>query len=262
MIDLTTGWKHWVEERYQKFIQSKAESITIFGEDIFEHRSGFYRTVKDLFKSGKIGGTLITAKKPAAAQIHQVPDNYFSPLTRVYSEQYHFFLEDGSLIALRYFQTETLEHYSAWWSDTQGNCRELINTSEHIGSAKHILFQKDNNSGKICLPEANLEIQFEVTTQVNWDVLAEENHRAVIHQPQLLCTVDTNQGIQKATGYCKIYQGNYPKFWGYHFVDAFFPDYGIVWSADATFGQEKYNYFKLLSTCQTKEPILLQGENS
>ncbi|MDJ0600527.1 MAG: methyltransferase domain-containing protein, partial [Crocosphaera sp.] len=122
-IDLTTGWKPWVEERYQKFIQSKAESIKIFGEEVFEHRSGFYRTVKDLFKSGKIGGSLITAKKPSAPQIHQVPNNYFSPLTRVYSEQYHFFLDDGSLVALRYFQTETLEHYSAWWSDTQGNSR-------------------------------------------------------------------------------------------------------------------------------------------
>ena len=261
-IDLTTGWKPWVEERYQKFIKSKEESITIFGEEVFQHRSEFYRTVRDLFKSGNIGGTLITAKRPSASQIHQVPDNYFSPLTSVYSEQYHFFLEDGSLIALRYFQTETLEHYSAWWSDTQGNSRELINTSEQKGSSTHISFQKDNKTGTICLPEANLEIKFAVATQFTWEVPAEENQRAVIHQPQLLCTVNTNNVTQKAIGYCKIYQGNYPKFWGYHFVHAFFPDYGIIWSADATFGQEKYNYFKFLNTSQTEQQILLNGENS
>ena len=72
----------------------------------------------------------------------------------------------------------------------------------------------------------------------------------------------SKNSTQKAIGYCKIYQGNYPKFWGYHFVHAFFPDYGIVWSADATFGEEKYNYFKLLKTSQEGEQTFLQGENS
>lgn len=261
-IDLTTGWKPWVEKRYQKFIQSKEESTAIFGEEVFEHRSGFYRTVKDLFQSGNIGGSLITAKKPSASQIHQVPDTYFSPVTSVYSEQYHFFLEDGSLVALRYFQTATLQHYSAWWCDTQGNSRELINTSEQRGSTQHISIEKNNQTGIIYLPEANLEIKFEVANQVTWGVPAEENQVAVIHQPQLLCTVRTDDLTQKGVGYCKIYQGNYPKFWGYHFVHAFFPDYGIIWSADATFGEEKYNYFKLLNTSQTEQQVLFHGEDS
>ena len=261
-IDLTTKWKPWVKERYEKFIASKEESIPIFGQAVFEHRSGFYRTVRDLFQSGKIGGSLITAKKPNSPQIYQVPANYFAPLTSVYSEQYHFFLEDGSLIALRYFKTATLEHYSAWWSDNQGNSRELINTSENKSSAEHILIQKNEQTGTIYLPEAQIEIRFEVASQFTWDVPGEENHRAVIHQPKLLCTVHQKNSTQKAIGYCKIYQGNYPKFWGYHFVHAFFPDYGIIWSADATFGQEKYNYFKLLKASQEEEQTFLQGENS
>ena len=42
-IDLTTKWKPWVEERYQKFIKSKEESIQIFGEEVYENRSQFYR---------------------------------------------------------------------------------------------------------------------------------------------------------------------------------------------------------------------------
>ncbi|WP_204102939.1 MULTISPECIES: hypothetical protein [Spirulina sp. CCY15215] len=44
-----------------------------------------------------------------------------------------------------------------------------------------------------------------------------------------------------------------PKFGIIAFVHAFFPDYGIIWSADATFGQEKYNYFKFLNIQQAQE---------
>ena len=261
-IDLTTGWKLWVEERYQKFLHSKEESIKIFGEKIYEHRRQFYQTITDLFQSGNIGGSLITAKKPCIPKMNQVSDTYFSSLTSVYSEQYHFFLEDGSLLALRHFQTGTIEHYSAWWSDTKGNSQELLNTTEHRCSNQHISIQKNEQKGTIYLPEANLEIQFKVAAQFTWDVPCEKNHRPVIHQPKLLCTLHTGDRTQKAIGYCKIFQGNYPKFWGYHFVHAVFPDYGIVWSADATFGQEKYNYFKLLNTSQTEKQILLHGEDS
>ncbi len=261
-IDLTTGWKGWVKERYQKFLQSKEESIQLFGENVYEHRRQFYQTISDLFQSGKIGGSSILAKKPCVPKIHQVPDTYFSSVTPVYSEQYHFFLEDGSLLALRYFKTGTIEHYSAWWSDTKGYSLELINTSEHQRSNQHISIKNNDGTGTICLPEANIEIQFQVAAEFTWAVPAEKNHRAVIHQPKLLGTVNTGDRTQKAIGYCKIYQGDYPKFWGYHFVHAFFPDYGIIWSAEATFGEEKYNYFKLLNTSQTEKEILLNGEDS
>ena len=261
-LDLTTGWKRCKVERYQKFIQSPEESIEIFGKEVYEHRSRHYRIGRDLFQTGKIGGSLIIAKKPAAPKICQVPDTYFAPFTSVYNEQYHFFLEDGSLIALRYFQTETLEHYSAWWSDSQGNSQELINTSEQKSLIEHITIQKDQKTGKICLPEANIEIHFEVVSQFTWGVPGEENQRDVIHQPQLLATVHTEDGTQKAVGYCKIYEGNYPKFWGYHFVHAFFPNCGIIWSADATFGQERNNHFNFLDISQTETGILLREENA
>ncbi|MDJ0515954.1 MAG: hypothetical protein QNJ74_06690 [Trichodesmium sp. MO_231.B1] len=172
-IDLTTRWKPWIAERYQKFLQSKEESIKIFGEDFYDHRSQLYRIGRDLFQSGNIGGSLIVAKKPRTLQITQIPENYFSPLTAIYNEQYHFFLEDGSLLALRDFKTETFEHYSAWWSDTQGNSQELINTSEQRSSNPHISIKRNNQTGTICLPEANLEIQFEVVTQFTRGVPAE-----------------------------------------------------------------------------------------
>ncbi|NET46097.1 methyltransferase domain-containing protein [Okeania sp. SIO2B3] len=259
-IDLTTGWKRCKAERYQKFTESKEESIKLFGEDIFEHRSRLYRVGRDMFQGGSIGGALIVAKKPSVAQIHLIPETYFSVFTSVYNEQYHFFLEDGSLLALRHFKTKTLEHYSAWWSDTKGNSRELINTSEQRSSNPHISIEKNNQTGTICLPEANLEVQFEVTAQFTWGVPGEENQRSVIHQPQLQCTVHTENGTQKAEGYCKIYEGNYPRFWGYHFVYAFFPDYGIIWSADGTFGQERNNHFNFLNAYQKEK--WLRGEKS
>ncbi|NEO92266.1 MAG: methyltransferase domain-containing protein [Moorea sp. SIO3G5] len=271
-IDLTTGWQRCIKERYQKFIESKEESIKLFGEDVYEHRSRLYRIGRDMLQEGSVGGALITAKKPCAPKIYQVPDTYFDPLTSVYNEQYHFFLEDGSLLALRHFKTKTLEHYSAWWSDIHGNSRELINTSEQKSSADHISIKKNDQTGTICLPEANLEVQFEVTTQFTWGVPGEENQRDVIHQPQLECIVHTDNGTQKAQGYCKIYEGNYPRFWGYHFVYALFHNYGIIWSAEATFGQERNNHFNFLNTSklntyeletsQTEKPILLRGEKS
>ncbi|NER49409.1 MAG: methyltransferase domain-containing protein [Symploca sp. SIO1A3] len=261
-IDLTTGWRRCKVERYQQLIESQTEFIKVFGEEVYENRSQLYRIGRDMFQSGKIGGALITAKKPPAAQIHLVPETYFSTFTSVYNEQYHFFLEDGSLLALRQFKTGTLEHYSAWWSDTQGNSRELVNTSEQQGSAHHISITKNHQSGTICLPETKLEIKFEVTNQITWGVPGEENQRDVIHQPQLSCVVQTERGTQKGEGYCKIYQGNYPRFWGYHFVYALFPDYGIIWSADATFGQEDNNHFNILHTSQTQKPILLRTQES
>ncbi|NES25179.1 MAG: hypothetical protein F6K41_41325 [Symploca sp. SIO3E6] len=84
----------------------------------------------------------------------------------------------------------------------------------------------------------------------------------MLHQPQLLGTVRIGNQTQTAVGYCKIYEGQYPKFWGYHFVHAFFPNYGIIWSADATFGQEKYNYFKLLDMSKDGEKKILHGSAS
>jgi len=261
-VDLTTGWRSWVEERYQNFIKSKEESVRIFGEDAYNHRSQFYQTIHNLFESLNIGGCLITASKPCQLKTSQLPDAYFSVRTSVYSEQYHFFLEDGSLIALRYFRTGTLEHYSAWWCDTQGHSRELLNTSESQCSQPHIQIIKDDCSGKIRLVETDLEIDFQVATQLSWGVPAEKESHPVIHQPQLLGTVRMGDQTQTAVGYCKIFEGSYPKFWGYHFVHAFFPNYGIIWSADATFGQEKYNYFKLLNLPQEEEKTILHGDAS
>ncbi|MEM9540686.1 MAG: methyltransferase domain-containing protein [Cyanobacteria bacterium P01_E01_bin.42] len=261
-IDLTLPWKPWVDERYEKFLQSREEALSLFGSEVYEHRIQFYKAICDLFQSGKVGGSLIVAKKPDLPKIYPVAETYFAGRVPTYSEQYHFFLEDGSLLALRYFQTGTLEHYSAWWSDRNGTSHEILNTCESKKSREHISIEKNEGAGKIYLPEANIEIQFQVAAQFAWSVPGEENGRGVIHQPQLLGTVSMGDRQQKATGYCKIYEGDYPKFWGYHFVHAFFPDYGIIWSADATFGEDKYNYFKLLDTRQGDAKTALQGEDS
>ena len=82
-IDLTTGWRSWVEQRYENFIQSKDESVRVFGEDVYNHRSQFYQTIHNLFESRTIGGSLITARKPCQPKTTQVPDAYFSVCTPV-----------------------------------------------------------------------------------------------------------------------------------------------------------------------------------
>lgn len=70
----------------------------------------------------------------------------------------------------------------------------------------------------------------------------------VIHRPDLKATVDLDGTILSAVGYSKRYFGPYPQHNGWRFIHGMFPDAPgrVLWTADATFGDSKYNYFKLV----------------
>lgn len=88
----------------------------------------------------------------------------------------------------------------------------------------------------------------------------ESSGNAVIHRPNLDASVSWCGQQLRGRGYSKRYYGEYGDFWGYRFIQGFavadkgslssalasFEPAAIVWNADATFGDDKYNYWKLM----------------
>ena len=72
----------------------------------------------------------------------------------------------------------------------------------------------------------------------------------VIHRPDLRATAKINGKVLEGTGYSKRYYGLYPRFWGYRFYHGVTTDVvdgaSHFWTADAAFGDNKYNYWKVL----------------
>ncbi len=61
--DLSAEWREWTEQRYRQFIENQEQNAAIFGEKIYRQRADFYRTIRDLFAGGNIGGVRITGSK-------------------------------------------------------------------------------------------------------------------------------------------------------------------------------------------------------
>ncbi len=98
----------------------------------------------------------------------------------------------------------------------------------------------------------------------------EESQRPVIHRPELAVSATWNGAEVTGHGYSKRYWGEYGRYWGYRFIHglglpaenspsaesanardaaasvARADAPAVVWTADATFGEAKYNYYKLL----------------
>ncbi|EER09088.1 hypothetical protein Pmar_PMAR021738 [Perkinsus marinus ATCC 50983] len=85
-----------------------------------------------------------------------------------------------------------------------------------------------------------------------WEVTGQEEK--VIHRPFLRGDVVINDEHILMHGYSKRYYGpSYGPVWGYRFIHTMLKDEstgkveGVLWTADATFGKNKYNYWKLLN---------------
>ena len=64
--NLTNAWRRWTDQRYQEFVAHEEEHRRLFGDDVFEQRSRFYQTVRDLFAVGAVGGVRFTGRRPLA----------------------------------------------------------------------------------------------------------------------------------------------------------------------------------------------------
>jgi len=91
-----------------------------------------------------------------------------------------------------------------------------------------------------------LSVATETVTDKRWQVPGQPD--MVIHRPDLSAKVKLDGQQFDAVGYSKRYFGDYPEHWGYRFIHGTFPGMGhkFLWTADATFGDSKYNYFKLV----------------
>lgn len=171
------------------------------------------------------------------------------------SIQYHVFCGE-KLFAMRIFRTDTLEHHSAWIFD--GTARTVLSSEAVIGQAASDHLDVTAETMRLVAGEAGgrigvhgpvaedgFEIDFKVGRTFRWSDTLEE----VMHQPDLDCVVTYRGETFRGRGYCKRYSWSQPpRYWGYRFLQGFVDDLNTsIWTADAIFGLNKYDYFKILS---------------
>lgn len=171
------------------------------------------------------------------------------------SIQYHFFCDD-KLFAARIFRTDTLENTSAWIFD--GSARSILDdgtpikqsSSDHLDvTAATISMNAGEGEGRLSIrgakPEDSFEVEFTSGKEFRWSDTLED----VLHQPDLRCVVKYKGKLLAGRGYCKRYAwAKPPHYWGYRFLQGFLDDRETaIWTADAVFGENKYDYFKIVS---------------
>ena len=164
------------------------------------------------------------------------------------SLQYHFLCGD-ILGAARLFRTPTLDHASFWVFD--GGLRRI-----HDGAGALIQSPEprlDVTDGAIRFSDGPEGVSVAVPGRVS--LRLEPRHvcawgdtiSTVIHQPDMACELVLDGRALSGVGYCKRYAWTpAPRHWGYRFVQGWTADGAALWTAEATFGTEKYDYFRLL----------------
>ena len=168
--------------------------------------------------------------------------------------QYNFFC-DGKYFAARIIESRSLRHQSAWVYDN--GVVELLNEAAHmerIGTdhldirTPRFHMASDDAQGSIAvLSESSspeLEIKFTTPVSSSW---AAPGEGAGLHQPLIPCEVAYGGKTYSGIGYCKRYWFERDlEYWGWRFVEG---EVGgaaaMLWTADATFGHSKYDYFKI-----------------
>jgi hypothetical protein len=170
------------------------------------------------------------------------------------SIQYHFFC-GTTFFSMRVFNTKNFTHHSAWVFD--GQARELLNVSEplkYIGSERlnlqssRFLMEGGDHDGKIAIMSPArkntpiMEVRFKNPNTFVWSCFG----TPAIHQTHLEGEIIYNGQTFRGVGYCKRYWWDENiEFWGYRFVQGVCNPGYMIWTADATFGNLKYAYFKI-----------------
>lgn len=174
------------------------------------------------------------------------------------SVQYHFFC-NPFFLAIRVFSTQSLDHYSGWmYNHETGQTRELVNSTAHPiqqSSLNHLHINQQTlrisdhgSGGQVTLTPTDtdaISVTFKAQHAFSWTPTGQTDN--VIHWPDLECTLYYKDQAYPGIGYCKRYFGDYPRYWGYRFIHGI-TNTQTLWSADATFGNSKYNYFHLLNS--------------
>jgi len=192
------------------------------------------------------------------------------------SLQYHFFCGPVCL-AGRVFYSTTLRHHSVWMHD------ERTGVTKELGSSSTPMDQIENEASPLCAlsgealviedgdgvgsfsvvgTDISVAFEWESKNVFSWEVgdpasCATKIDAAVIHRPRMKASLSIAGETFIGDGYSKRYYGpEYGPCWGYRFIVGFASPDGYqaqaedvfsVWMADATFGDNKYNYFKVLT---------------
>lgn len=218
------------------------------------------------FLAGRELGALVgagQARKMSGGQVQPLYPTEPSAAEKQYHDslQYHFFF-DGIFVAGRVFHTTTLQQHSAWMYDVaSGQVTELFEPcyetmargkGDSLDLESSQMQITDGPSGGSFVAKAkSLRIEFKQDHVFTWAPAGQTNVDGVIHRPDLRCKLIFNGKTLEGTGYSKRYYGLYPRFWGYRFITGVTneeaqPDF--FWSADAAFGDNKYNYYKVLKS--------------
>ena len=170
------------------------------------------------------------------------------------SIQYNFFAAD-KFFSVRVIETRTLAHQSVWVYDN--GIHELLNEAEpieRIGTAhleiKTPRFQLASNDsqGSVTVSSAasapEFEIKFTTPVSSSW---GSPGMGAGLHQPLIQGEIAYGGKTHKGVGYCKRYW--FEEDLGYmawrFIAGELNGGASMLWTADATFGHSKYDYFKI-----------------
>lgn len=173
------------------------------------------------------------------------------------SLQYHFFCPK-LFFSIRFFRSASVEHHSAWLYD--GAMSELVNTAEpvkqsgesHLDLASAAIeLSTSRGQGSLRVKSSGggavLEAKFSTRDSFSWADPFGSAEEKSIYQPNLEGSIRYRDAVYKGIGFAKRYWGEYPRHWGYRWLQAVTADHGVtLWSADATFGLTKYDYFYVL----------------
>lgn len=167
--------------------------------------------------------------------------------------QYHFFCGE-KFFAVRVVETRSLKHHSAWVFD--GAVLDVLNSSEpleRIGGdhvnvrGSRFQIEADDARGAMAVlsdrSEPAFAVRFTSPITFRWPF----PKGVVTHQPLLRGEVVYAGRTYTALGYCKRYWYDEDiGYWGWRFVQGLVDHGGyMLWTADATFGHWKYDYFKI-----------------
>jgi len=168
------------------------------------------------------------------------------------SLQFHFFC-DKLIGACRIFYTNSLCHSSIWIYNNN-EMKEIFSSSNPINSSNSKILdinvdnltikEIENKIFKIELINPGISISLQSVNLESWN----DTRSKVIHLPNMKAEIKYKNKTYSGTGYSKRYSWKpSPIHWGYRFIQGFNKnDQSSIWTADATFGLNKYDYFKIL----------------
>ena len=170
------------------------------------------------------------------------------------SLQFHFFC-NNFFGACRLFNTNSLCH-SSLWIYVDGKIKEIFsstspiqsnnNNSLDINIGEFSIKEEEGGNFKIALEDKNISIFLQSKNLETWN----DTISSVIHLPNMKAKVYYHDKVYDGVGYSKRYSWKpAPGHWGYRFIQGFdVNDQASIWTAEATFGLKKYDYFKILKS--------------